>query len=98
MVRLGPWAERAIGGFWIGWVVAACLAAAGLLIDFIGRTLHWGDILTAFGLSLAILTRVVVLMVRLGVACPRSAQLSRPTDTRSPLTYQTSRINGAHPC
>jgi NitT/TauT family transport system permease protein len=62
VVRFGPRAERAIDGFWIALVAAACVAAVWLLTDFIGRTLHWSDVLTAFGLGLATLARVVVLI------------------------------------
>jgi len=61
-VRLGPRAVRAFDTLWIALVALACLAAAWQLTDFIGRTLDWHDVLTAFGFGLATLVRVVVLI------------------------------------
>ncbi|RAK60236.1 sulfonate ABC transporter permease [Phenylobacterium hankyongense] len=61
-IRLGPAATRAIDRLWLGVAGAAALAAIWFLWTFVSRTLNWHDVLVAFGLGLATLTRVVVLI------------------------------------
>ena len=61
-VRLAPAASRALDGLWVAAVVIAALGAAWLLWSFISVSLTWTDALTAFGLGLATLARVVVLI------------------------------------
>ncbi|MDB5450623.1 MAG: sulfonate transporter permease [Phenylobacterium sp.] len=61
-VRLGPGAARAIDRLWLGVASAAAVAAIWFLWTFVSRTLNWHDALVAFGLGLATLTRVVVLI------------------------------------
>lgn len=62
-VRLNPMANRALDVLWIGLVVAAAAGAAWQIWSFVSASLTLGDAATAFGLGLATLTRVVVLIV-----------------------------------
>ena len=61
-VRVGPKAARAFDAVWMGLVAIAVAVAVWFLWTFLSRTLAWGDALTAFGLGLATLARVVVLI------------------------------------
>lgn len=61
-VRLAPGASRALDGLWIGLVMIAGLGATWLLWSFVSASLTLGDALTAFGLGLATLVRVVILI------------------------------------
>jgi NitT/TauT family transport system permease protein len=61
-VRVGPKAARAFDAVWMGLVAIAVAVAVWFLWTFLSRALAWGDALTAFGLGLATLARVVVLI------------------------------------
>jgi NitT/TauT family transport system permease protein len=61
-LQLGARSERLLDRLWILLVAAACAGAAWLLIRFISRSLDWNDVVTAFLLGLATLTRVIVLI------------------------------------
>jgi NitT/TauT family transport system permease protein len=61
-VQLAPNLSRAVRGVWLALIGVAVVAAVWLLWSFLSRTLNWGDALLAFGLGLATLTRVVVLI------------------------------------
>jgi NitT/TauT family transport system permease protein len=61
-IRLGRNASRAADALWVSMVAVAAIAAVWFLWTFISRTLNWSDALTAFGLGLATLTRVIVLI------------------------------------
>jgi NitT/TauT family transport system permease protein len=62
-VRLGVRAGRVVDTLWLAVVLAVCLAAVWVLAAFIGRTLGWSDVFQVFGLGLATLARVAVLIV-----------------------------------
>ncbi|MDB5534944.1 MAG: sulfonate transporter permease [Hyphomicrobiales bacterium] len=61
-IRAGGVADRALNVLWLAVIAIACLWAAWVLQNFIARSLSWGDVLTTFGLGLATLTRVIVLI------------------------------------
>ncbi|HKT54878.1 MAG TPA: ABC transporter permease subunit [Caulobacteraceae bacterium] len=61
-VRLGPKAARALDGLWLAVIAVAVAAAVWWIWTFVSRTLHWNDVLVVFGLGLATLARVVVLI------------------------------------
>ncbi len=61
-VRLAPAAGRALDGLWIALAAVAGLGATWLLWSFVSASLTLTDAATAFGLGLATLARVVVLI------------------------------------
>jgi len=61
-VRAGSMADRVLNMAWLALVTVACLWAAWVLAAFITRTLTLSDVLTTFGLGLATLARVAVLI------------------------------------
>ena len=61
-VRVGPTARRALDGLWAGLVAVACGWSIWLLARFIADSLGWSDVALAFGLGLATLLRVVILI------------------------------------
>jgi len=61
-VRLSPRASRLLDGAWICLVIAACVGAARLVGDFIATSLRWHDVLVTFGLGLATMARVALLI------------------------------------
>src|SRR5262249_42025501 len=54
--------EHMADQIWIGIVVVGCLVACALLARFVAATLTLGDVVSAFGLGLATMVRVVVLI------------------------------------
>jgi NitT/TauT family transport system permease protein len=61
-LRLGPSMSRALDAAWIALVVAVVGSAVWLLWSFISRSLTWSDAFMVFGLGLATLVRVLVLI------------------------------------
>lgn len=66
-MRFGRWAlpvgtARVLDGLWVALVVALGLAGAWMLWEFLSTRLGAADLLTVFGLGLATLVRVVVLI------------------------------------
>lgn len=55
--------SRATDLIWLALVAAACIAGAVQLSRFIGSTLGWEDVASTFGLGLATLLRVCVLII-----------------------------------
>ncbi|KPC31495.1 ABC transporter permease [Pseudomonas syringae pv. cilantro] len=62
-VKPTPWVARLIDYMWLGMVMAACLTASLYLFRFIEASLGLSDMITAFGLGLATMLRVIVLIV-----------------------------------
>ncbi|MCI3134349.1 ABC transporter permease [Phenylobacterium aquaticum] len=61
-LRVSAATARAFDGLWLGLVGVGTAWAAWTLVAFVARTLDWGDAAEAFGLGLATLIRVVVLI------------------------------------
>lgn len=62
-VTVGQRTGKALDALWIGGVIVACTGALWLLADFIARHLTWTDVLSTFGLGMATMIRVAVLIV-----------------------------------
>ncbi|MBP1142997.1 NitT/TauT family transport system permease protein [Pseudomonas sp. PvP009] len=62
-VKLTPGVARVLDYAWLGLVMAACLAGSVYLFRFIEASLGASDMVTAFGLGLATMVRVIVLIV-----------------------------------
>ncbi|TWT11423.1 ABC transporter permease subunit [Reyranella sp. CPCC 100927] len=61
-VRLGARAARLLDVAWIGLMGLGCIGATWLVGNFIAISLRWGDVLAAFGLGLATMARVALLI------------------------------------
>ncbi len=61
-MRLGAGAARLLDMAWIVLVILGCVGAAWLVGRFIATSLRWGDVLQAFGLGLATMARVALLI------------------------------------
>jgi NitT/TauT family transport system permease protein len=59
---LPPWLDRATNLVWLGVVLAATAYALWIIIEYVHSTLGLHEILTAIGLGLLTLTRVVILI------------------------------------
>ncbi|WP_117144233.1 ABC transporter permease [Pseudomonas coronafaciens] len=62
-VRPTPAVSRLIDYLWLGLVMAGCLAGGTYLFRFIEASLGLSDMATAFGLGLATMLRVIVLII-----------------------------------
>ncbi|CAM3359551.1 sulfonate ABC transporter permease [Pseudomonas floridensis] len=62
-VRPTPGVSRLLDNLWLGLVIAACVAGSVALFRFIEASLGLTDLATAFGLGLATMLRVSVLIV-----------------------------------
>ena len=61
-LRIAPAASRALDGLWLALVAIVVLAAFWTLARYIAHSLSWADGVTAFGLGLLTLLRVVLLI------------------------------------
>ncbi|KPW89231.1 MULTISPECIES: ABC transporter permease [Pseudomonas syringae group] len=62
-VKLTPGVVRLLDYLWLALVMAACLTGSVYLFRFIETSLGMSDLVTAFGLGLATMVRVIVLIV-----------------------------------
>ncbi|MBR0642796.1 ABC transporter permease [Plastoroseomonas hellenica] len=61
-LRISAATGRLLDRLWLGVVILAVAWAVWLVAGFIATSLHWSDVLAAFGFGLATLARVVVLI------------------------------------